>query len=412
MGAVHTAEDSAYKQGSVRRYGDGSFNTNLENMQWDPHLYDMFLKANAQFIPFIDKFGGGSHASKSYKLQWGEFDQSMVSVTCQSGAADDTIVVDTDEYIPIIKDDILYSSVLDVYLRVTATPDSTIVAVSLISASSISETATGANIAADVEYKRLYTQKADGTMELEDTLNAISAHRTAADKFNYIGAFEKFSKIDTHEANQSWRFDNEMDKRTHQNMVKMKEMLNELEYHAFKGKLVTVAGTTHVAMGNGILNFDGINSDSGTEDMTWAAFVSWVRTKVKSKNQMPRIPVMCNYQGLDYMSRLMLNTFQTNISGQGDKTKGGMAYTEIVTPLAILELYPNYALGELFTDTSEFIALDPKMVSRHHITNMNLDTHYGVQPKRAHFFLDQIYGTQGWELANAAKLSKLSLSAT
>lgn len=402
--------DQAYVQGTIRRYGTGAFNTELENMQWDPHLYDMFLAANAQFIPFIDKFGGGSHASKSYKLQWGEFDQDMIAVITQSAGSTATIVIDTNEYLPIIKDDILYSSVNDVHLRVTATPSTTTVAVAKISATSISANLAAADYAAGVTYKRLYTQKSDGTMELETTLNAISAHRTAADKYNYIGTFEKFSKIDTHEAAQSWRFDNEMDKRTHQNMVKMKEMLNELEYHAFKGKLVTVAGTTHVAMGNGILNFDGINSDSGTEAMTWASFVNWVRTKVKLKNKMPVVPVMCNYQGLDWMSRLMLETFKTNISGQGDKKRAGMRYVEIVTPLCILELFPNYALGELFPDTSELIALDPKMVSRHHIRNMNLNTTYGVEPKRAHFFLDQIYGTQGWELANAAKLSKLSLS--
>lgn len=402
--------DQEYKQGSIRRYGTGSFNTELENMQWDPHLYDMFLEANAQFIPFIDKFGGGSHASKSYKLQWGEFDQDMVSCTNASGGSTATIVVGTNEYLPVIKDDILYSSVRDVYLIVTATPSSTTIAVKKLTASSITTNLAAGDYATDVVWKRLYTQKADGTLELETTLNAISAHRTAADKFNYIGTFEKFAKIDKHEAAQSWRFDNEMNKRTHTNMVKMKEMLNELEYHAFKGKLVTVAGTTHVAMGNGILNFSGINSDSGDENLTWAGFVNWVRTKVKLKNKMPRIPVICNYQGLDYMSRLMLNTFKTNISGQGDKKKAGMAYTEIVTPLAILELFPNYALGELFPNTSEFIALDPKMVSRHHIREMNLATNYGVQPKRAHFFLDQIYGTQGWELANAEKLSKLSLS--
>jgi hypothetical protein len=403
--------DQEYKQGTIRRFGTGSFNTELENQQWDKHLYDMFLEANAQFIPFIDKFGGGSHASKSYKLQWGEYDQEMVSMTAASVGDGSSIVVTGTEYLPVIKDDILYSSVRDVYLRVTATPtDTATIAVRKITASSIDTALVAGDYAAGVVWKRLYTQKSDGTIELETTLNEISAHKTAADKYNYIGTFEKFSKIDTHEANQSWRFDSEMDKRTHENMVKMKEMLNELEYHAFKGKLVTVAGTTHIAMGNGILNFDGINSDSGTEGMTWAQFTNWVRTKVKLKNKMPKIPVMCNYQGLDWMSRLLKDTFNTNISGQGDKTKAGLAYTEVVTPGAIIQLYPNYALGELFPNTSELIALDPKTVSRHHITNMNLETNYGVQPKRAHFFLDQIYGTQGWELANAAKLSKLSLS--
>jgi hypothetical protein len=403
--------EQAYTQDAVQRYGTGAFNTALEVEQWDKILHNLFMETDNHFIAYIEKFGGGSLPSDSYKLQWGEYDQEIVALTVAGGAASELTVTGT-EYLPLIAGDVLYCASIDRHLLVTATPNTTAVEVKKITSSSITETLDAADYVAGLIYHRVYTQKTDGDYLGGSTKYAgISARRKAADLFNYIGTFEKYTVITEHEKNQPWIYEKNggLTLEAHELMVKLKTMMNEMEYHAFIGKMVNVAGTTHLAMGSGILNFTNIQSESGSTEWTWKQFTDWVKDSVKAKNKNRRIPVMCNLEAQDWINHLLLNTFNTNISGQADKDEAGMDYYKINAGTAILELYPNHALGELFTDPM-FVAIDPTKISRRHIRNMNLQTKYNVQSKDAHVIVHQHYGTQGWEIANAETVSKLTLS--
>jgi len=405
--------EQAWSPNAIQRYGTGQFNQDLEVEQWDDVLHNLFLEADNSFVPFIDQFGGGSLGSDSYKLEWGEYDQEIISMTVASGSSS-TIVVATNEWKPLIKDDILHCPTTEEYLIVTATPTTTTVAVKKLSASSISSSLAAGDYAAGVVYYRLYTQKQDGQYLGGSTkYTGIASHRLAATRYNYIGTFEKYVQLTRAEFNQPWRYakaGSGLTLEDHQLAVKMKEMLDEQEYHAWLGKLVNVAGTTHVAMGNGLLNFDNIQTESGTEGYTWRNFSDWVRNDIKAKNRKNNIPVMCNPQGFAFVQNMLLSTFNANISGLADKNTAGMDYYKVVVGPAQLELYINRALGELFPSDSVFVGFDPTKIFRRHINNMNLETRYNVQAKDAEVRLHKIFGTQGWELANAETLAKLVLT--
>ncbi len=386
-----------FTQGQVHRFGDNAFNTNLEVQDWDKILYDMFLESDMQFIPFIEKFCGGSIPSDSYKFEWGEFDQEQPRDEVASSSEGNVVFDDDNFYKSLIKDDVLYNLTEDEYYIVTDTPTGNSVSMNEVGVDSVSSAAAPA--AEDVLI-RLYTMKKDGSHESDALLQKIAAHKQTSNEFNYIGTFEKFSHISEHEANQNWIISN-ITKRAHQNLVKLKELMQELEFNALKGKLSINSGE-NISMGKGLLNY-GIKTCSS--DGSWDNLMTFVREKVKDKNKLSVIPTLINYKGLHEVQQMLSDAgtpFTLNLSGQGDKRKAGMRYFELITPLATLELYPNRALGELYSD-SIMITLDPNTIARRHIRNMNVQTRYDVQPKRSHFFLDQHYATQGLQLANADK---------
>ncbi|TRZ53463.1 MAG: hypothetical protein D4S01_01315, partial [Dehalococcoidia bacterium] len=105
----------------------------VNRLDWNPKLADTFLEGNT-FYSLIEHLGMGRHATKNPTYHWGEYEETIATVTPTDTTT--TTITGVATGCGLIKDDVLYcptaASSVDEYVIVTTTPATTATSVSCL----------------------------------------------------------------------------------------------------------------------------------------------------------------------------------------------------------------------------------------------------------------------------------------